>query len=360
MSLTLSILAPLLRFLTSLCVLLLVLSFLRSLAEAFPILNRAKNRRSVLALTAILAWMLGAGATAWKVGLDTKLWLALAQGPNGELVQKATLDYFQEEIKGVSTERGNQARAYFDSAERDLAAMRYREAAESYGRSIQVLPTASGHLNLGIVLFYLSDFHQAEDVLLAGIQLPRQRGTERVEAAYLDAIGRAYLGQGRLEAALGSHRAALEIHTHAGNPLGRANAQANIGNVYLAQGRPEEALIAHREAFALYTRLGSRLGRANALNHIGNVHSRLGKQDEALRALQEALSLDTQIDNRLGQARDLASIGDVYAAQGKRRESLETLRQSRIVYQQIGASDRGVRILDGTIERLKAAQTRER
>jgi tetratricopeptide (TPR) repeat protein len=271
MILALSVLAPLLRFLTGLCVLLLVLSFLRLLPEAFSTLKRFENRRSVLALTAILAWLLGAGATAWEEGLEAKLWLALTQGPNGELVQKATPVYFQEEMKGVASERGNQARAYFDAAEGDLASMRYREAADSYGRSVRVLPTASGHLNLGITLLYLSEFHRAEDVLLAGIQLARRKGAGRVEGVYLDAIGRAYLGQGRPEAALGSHREALEIHTYVGNPLGRANAHANIGNVNLAQGRPEEALIAHREAFALYTRLGIRLGRANALNHIGNI-----------------------------------------------------------------------------------------
>ncbi|HYL79312.1 MAG TPA: tetratricopeptide repeat protein, partial [Candidatus Acidoferrum sp.] len=322
--------------LAMLCTSILAASALRRARKAWPILRLLEGKRWMLILVVCLVWILGIGAFAWKEGLDRQSWLALDQGPNGELVQKATRRCLQEELKRDRAEAASQARAHFDAGELGHAAMRYPEAAEYYERSVQAHPTASGFLNLGISLLYLGEFPRAEAALSSGIQIARRGDAGRIMGAYLDGRGRAALGQGRLEAALGFHRAALQIHTETGNPLGRANAHANIGNVYLAQGRLDEALISHREAFALYTRMRNHLGRANALNHLGVVYGRLGQQDEALRVFQEALSLDTDIGNLLGQARDLSAIAGILAAQGKRQAALERLRGSQELLQQLG------------------------
>ena len=327
-----------LRTLAGLCLLVLALSLMTRVRKGLPILTRAEGKQWWLVLTACLAWILGSGASAWRERLEAQSWLELSQGPNGELVQRATLAVLQAELKSISPLLQSQASAYFNAGEHDLAAMRYRDAIGSYERAVQTFPTASAYLNLGVSLLYLAEFRRAEHALLSGIQVARQEGNDRMEGAYLDGLGRAYLGQGRLEAALASHRAALEMHTQVGNPLGRANAHANMGHVLLAQGRLEEALISHREAFWLYTKLGNLLGRANALNHIGAVYIRLAKQDEALRALHEALSLNREIGNPLGQARDLDGIRKVYLAQGRRREASEMLRQSETIYREIGTS----------------------
>lgn len=318
-----------------LCTSILVASGLGRARDTWPILKFLEGKRLVPILGVCLVWILGIGAFAWKDSLDRQSWLALDQGPSGELVQKATQRCLQEELKGDATEAARQARAHFDAAERDHAAMHYPEAAENYGRSVHALPTASGNLNLGLALLFLSDFRRAEEAFVAGIWIARRNDNNRLEGAHLDGRGRAALGRGQLEAALSYHQVALRIHTEIGNPLGRANAHANIGNVYLAQGRLNEALISHREAFALYTRLQNLLGRANALNQLGAVYARLGQHDEALRALQEALSLDTDVGNPLGQARDLSGIGGIFAAQGKRQAALEMLRRSRALLQRL-------------------------
>jgi tetratricopeptide (TPR) repeat protein len=350
----LDILAYLLWALAGLCLLSLVLSLLKRPRERFPILRVLERRQLVLVLVACVAWILAHGATGWGRRLDESAWLDLSQGPQGELVQKATQAALREELKDTAAESSGQARAHFSAGERDLIAMRYREAAGSYERSVRALPTASGYLNLGISLLYIAEFRRAEDAFRSGIQMAQRRGNARMEGAYLDGLGRAALGLRRVDSALGCHRAALEIHTRIGNPLGRANAHANIGNAYLVQEKPGEALLSYWKAFGLYTRLENLLGRANALNQVGQAYNRLGRGDEALGILQEALALNTRIGNPLGQARDLAGIGNTHLARGKRREALEALRQSQAIYRRIGLGARDGQATDRMIERLNA------
>jgi tetratricopeptide (TPR) repeat protein len=336
MMLTLSVAAYLLKVLAGMSLLTLVLSWLKQPRDRLPILKTVDGRQLWLVVAACLAWILGSGANAWNEYLEAEASLALSQGPDGALVQKATPAALRVELTRAPSGLDGQANDGFEAGERDLAAMRYREAAWNYERSVRAVPTVAGYLNLGVALLCLSEFQRAESALLSGLLRARQEAADRTEGAYLDALGRAYLGQGRLQAALESHRAALEVHTRVGNPVGRANAHANIGDVLLAQGKLGEALLSHREAFRLYTRLENLIGRANALNRIGSVYIRLQEPEEALGALQEALSLNRRIGNPLGQASDLAGISSAYLAQGKPREALEALRQSQALYRQLG------------------------
>ena len=358
--LTLSVAAYLSKLLAGMCLLTLVLSRQKQLRDRLPILKTIDGRQLWLVVAACLAWILGSGANAWKERLESEASLALSQGPNGELVQKATAAALRGELTRAPSALDGQAKDGFDAAERDLAAMRYPEAASNYERSVRAAPTVAGYLNLGVTLLYLSEFRRAESALLSGLFGARQEAADRIEGAYLDALGRAYLGQGRLQAALESHRAALEVHTRVGNPVGRANAHANIGNVLLAQGRPGEALLSHREAFRLYTRLENPMGRANALNCIGGVYFMQHEQEEALGAMQEALSLNRRIGNLLGQARDLAGISSVYLTQGKRSEALEALRQSQAIRDQLGMAVRSDPNGGSVIDQTKAAGTAAR
>jgi len=332
----LSAAAYFLKFLAGLCVLAPLISRLKGQRVRFPILSTVERRQVWLVAAGCLAWILGSGTGAWSDRLEVEASLAMSQGPYGELVQRSTPVALRRELARAPSAPGGEASDSFNAGEHDLAAMRHREAARNYERSVQAVPTAAGYLSLGVTLLYLADFQRAEDALRVGLEMARREAAERLEGAYLDALGRAYLGQGRLEAALASHRAALEIHTRVGNPAGRAISHTGIGDVLLAQGRSEEALLSHREAFRLYTRLENLMGRANALDHIGIVYLRLHDPEEALRALQEALALNRRIGNPLGEARDLADIGSVYLAQGKRGEALEALRESQTIYHQIG------------------------
>ena len=328
--------------------LLLLSSWLHVFRVRVPAVTRLDGRRLFPVLAMILAAIVGVGAMTWKSHEEVRGSLTWSQAPGGELAQKATLLGLRRELRR-GAESGGQAREAFERGEAALSASQFGEAAEQYGRSIRAAPTVAGYLNLGMTLLFLEEFRRAEDALRAGLRIAQDEENNRAEGACLDGIGRAAQGNGRIEAALGFYRAALDIHTRVGDPLGRAIVHTNVGDIYLLQGELGRALRAHQQAFALYTRMELIPGRASALNRLGEVYIRLGRDDEALRAFREALALDTEIGNPLGRASDLRGIASVLGARGEDREALDALQQARALYRGLGVGSRDTRIAERLI-----------
>jgi tetratricopeptide (TPR) repeat protein len=351
----LTALSGLLRFLSLASVLLLVGGALQPVRKRFPALRRLEAWRVGIVPAIILTWLLGSGATGLRDWLEVRGSLEVSQGPDGELIQKASPLGLQRGLRGAGAELITVAREAFQSGEQAMVARRYREGEEAYERSVRVIPTMAGYLNLGLTRLYLEDFRPAEAAFRAGLDIARRAGDARGAGACLDGIGRAALGQGHLEEALASQKAALGVHVEIGDMAGRAITHANIANVYRQQGRLDEALLAHREAFALYTRTRNLLGRADALDRISDIYRRLGRLDEALRASREALSLDQELSNDPGQARDLEGIAEVYLAQGERRAALDALKQTLAVYRRAGVVSKRTQAADRLVGQLQAA-----
>ena len=331
--------------------LLLLSSWLHVVRVRVPAVTRLDKRRLVLMLATVLAGIVGAGAMTWKSHEEVRGSLTWSQAPGGELVQKATLLGLRRELRR-GTESGGQAREAFERGEAALSASHLGEATEQYGRSIRAAPTVAGYLNLGMTLLFLEEFHWAEEALRAGLRIAQDEENSRAEGACLDGIGRAAQGNGRIEAALGFYREALDIHTRVGNPLGRAIDHTNLGDIYFLQGEFDRALRGYQQAFAIYTRMELIPGRASALNRLGEVYIRLGRDDEALRAFQEALALDTEIGNPLGRANDLRGIAGVLEARGKDRQALDAMQQARALYRGLGMGTRDARTAERSIGRL--------
>jgi len=280
------------------------------------------------------------------------------QGPKGEITQKATLTGFERELQDAAADLAARAKKHFEAAEDDYRERRYRDAAERYQKSIELLPTMSAYLNRGIALHYVSELGQAEAVSLTGLQIARKREQKDFEVSFLTNIGLVYTDQGKWEEALRVYQDALTLAKQLGHPQVQANALMNIGNVYKAQGKWEEALGVYQDALALNKQLGDPLGQANVLVNIGNVYKAQGKYEEALGVYQDALALDKQLGNSLGQAQDLGNIGSVYADQGKKSEAVEWLTQARTLYLQHGLNTPGLQIVEQTLDRLRSDKDR--
>ena len=303
-------------FLGGLFALLFGATFSDASRETLPILKSLGEKQVHLGVATIVCWLIALATGIWKEFLSLKLKpsVEVIQGPGGGLTQRATLTGFEKELEEAASERAREVKDYFNAAERDFAARRYRDAANNYQKSVNALPTMSALLNLGTSLSYVSDYPKAENVFTAGLQIARKKGRKEFEGAFLGNIGNVYFDQGKLDEALRSFQAALDLFKQIGNPLGQANALGNIGNVYANQG----------------------------------------KLDEALRSFQAALDLFKQIGNPLGQANALGNIGNVYANQGKKPEALEMLRQASSIYLKIGAGGRNLQIIEDTINRINA------
>src|SRR5262249_8237406 len=198
--------------------------------------------------------------------------LEQTQGPKGEIAQKATSTGFERELQEAAEERATGAKKHFQAAEEDYQERRYRDAADRYQKSIELLPTMSAYLNRGNALYFIPELGQAEAVYLAGLQLARKRNNKDFEASFLGQVGFVYAQQGKWEEALRSSQEVLALHKQLGSPLSQAGALTNIGNVYTDQGKLEEALRSFQEALALHKQLGNPLGQANTLRNIGRFY----------------------------------------------------------------------------------------
>ncbi len=142
--------------------------------------------------------------------------IVVVQGPGGEPIQKATSTGFKKELEDTAAELVKEAEDYFNAAERDFGAHRYQDAAANYRKSIDVVPTMSAYLNLGISLYYGSDFPGAEAAFIRGLQLARKKGARGFEGAFLGNIGNVYADQGEKDKALGLLVEARDIYLKMG------------------------------------------------------------------------------------------------------------------------------------------------
>ena len=151
----------------------------------YPLLKQLIEDPLKLFLAAVFFSVVSTGAFILKGFITEKPSLEVYQGPQGEITQKATPTGITREFKEAAVELANEAKDYFRSGERDFAKRRYIDAAGNYQKSINIVPTMSGYLNLGISLLYVSDFRRAEKALISGVQIARRKHNKLFEGAFL-------------------------------------------------------------------------------------------------------------------------------------------------------------------------------
>jgi len=102
------------------------------------------------------------------------------QGPRIENMYQAISPGFEAELSSASLRLAKIARIYFDAGQEDFNAKDYKEAADNFKKSVEKVPTVSGHINLGNSLFHVSSLNKAEKAYLDGLSLlGRQKKTEK-------------------------------------------------------------------------------------------------------------------------------------------------------------------------------------
>jgi tetratricopeptide (TPR) repeat protein len=373
---------------------LLTASLIKPLHYKYPFFVNLEEIQLHLIVSVGVCALLVIAARAWKDFLSDKPVLETTEGPHGAFIQKATLTQFRNELDESTAELANEATIYFNAAESDFEARRYSDAAGNYQKSINAGPTMSAYLNLGILLFHISDFQRALDTYNSGLRIARNKGAEDMEAVFLDVLAIVYANQGKLDEALKLLNEALEINKQTGSQLAQARNIGNIGVVYRIKGQLKEALKSYEESLEICKRAGDLSNQAVSLSNIGTIYSQQGRHKQALKFHFEALEINKQLNNPLSQARDLgnigveyriqgrldealkyykaalkiekqfghqlgqanqlANIGIVYAEQGRRSEALKMLQRAREFYLKIGAKTEGLQIVEEKIKQLAA------
>lgn len=258
---TLIVLTYLFGLLGAITALLVGVGFSLGQREQHQFLRIMHEERLQLIIATVVFWIIAYGANLWKDFLTAYPLLTATDESGRGFPEKVTPAGLAEELKEAAGDLASQAKAYFRAGEYDFSAKRYRDAAGSYEKSVIVIPSASAYLNLGVSLFYGSDFRRAEEAFNAGLQIARKKKNARLEGAFLGSLGLVYDSQGNLEAALRAYQAASDIFRKVGTPQDRAHLLTNIGVVHYSQGKPAAALDYYRGALELYNRVATSLGR---------------------------------------------------------------------------------------------------
>jgi len=83
---------------------------------------------------------------------------------------------------------------------------------------MSTLPTMSAYLNMGISLYYISEFQRAFEAYSSGLALAKKNQDMSLEGAFLGNIGNVYRYQGKLDEALEYMNKARTIFQRIGAP----------------------------------------------------------------------------------------------------------------------------------------------
>lgn len=262
------------------------------------------------------------------------------QNEEGRTIQEATNEGFEAELDQVAEETKEdlkrRAEDNYDAGKSYVHDHCYKDAAASYKKSVDALPTMSAFLNLGGCYYYISNYANAESAFRAGLDIAAIRESREFESAFLSNIGLIHSEQGRLAEALESYQASLKIECRLGNPLGQAQGLSNTGTIYFQEGRLDEAIEAYRKAQQIFEEIGDLLGQARTLGNIGLVHRNHGKSQNALGAFQSAMIFFAQIGDPYGLAKTFVNIGTIYSEQGKLDEGLAAYQNGQKIFEQVG------------------------
>ncbi|MCJ7737562.1 MAG: tetratricopeptide repeat protein [Anaerolineae bacterium] len=194
---------------------------------------------------------------------------------------------------------------------------------------------AMAHLHWGTVLWHQGEYGPARSRLEHALHLAEAASTGKpplrpVVGDIRLSLGRLLQSQGDYAQA-GAHFAqALELYREAGDLRGQAAALENLGAISRLQADYAEARAHIEQALRLFSRIGDRQGEGRALHRLGSVAINQGDHATARTHLESALHIAGEIEDRVSQGSLFAALGvlanrecDYPAARGHLERALE-------------------------------------
>lgn len=168
----------------TIAVLLITASFTRSQRARFPVLRRLDGKKLGLTIVAAMSLILSQAFFAWKDALTLQQPIEFIALPNGAVFPKATDARFKKEIQVSSGDLIEKAIVYFEKGTNEVSAQRHTDASRSFARSVSLLPTMSGYINLGMCQIFLDEVKSAEDSFRAGLLIAQNQSDSLLEAMF--------------------------------------------------------------------------------------------------------------------------------------------------------------------------------
>ena len=176
----------------------------------------------------------------------------------------------------------------------------------------------------------------ARETLPEAIELARQAGAERTEAAARCALGSALRAQGLLDEARGEYDAALQIARRIGQPRTQGSALTGLGALLGDQGRTDEALAHYAQALELHRAIGNRVDEANVLSLMAVQQAQAGALAQARIGWEEALAISEALEDRVATGEILTNLGMLNLEQGHAEAGADCYRRALAIHREVG------------------------
>jgi eukaryotic-like serine/threonine-protein kinase len=193
----------------------------------------------------------------------------------------------------------------------------YDKAADAYSNVLKLDPKRpDGLLAMGRVKIQSGDSQSALDYLNRAQAAAVQLGDDEVKADILQATGVAYSVLNKLDDALKSFQASLEIKQRLGLKKGIADSLESIAQCEAAQGKPDAALKDYNQSLQIRRDIGDKAGEGDVLTDLAQFNDDHGKFDDGLKLLKQALQVEIAVGNTSNQGLVLNNIGNTYLLKG--------------------------------------------
>jgi tetratricopeptide (TPR) repeat protein/transcriptional regulator with XRE-family HTH domain len=195
---------------------------------------------------------------------------------------------------------------------------------------------AAARTNLGDMLLAMRDFPAAIARLREALDLFTALNDQRSEAGVRTELASAmYLSGDNITAAEDLVRA-RELYHDLGDRHGEAVVLSRLATVQLVTGDYASAGTGLIRALELYRELGDRLGEAQALGELGATRHATGDHEASARDLEHAIAIYAELSDQLGMANAVLDLAGVRQATGDYRAALEGLDSALDLYRELG------------------------
>ena len=180
------------------------------------------------------------------------------------------------------------------------------------------------------------EFIKAEEHYLKALQIRKEIGNKKGEAAYFGNLGAAFQSVGKYAKAEECLEKALAITKEIGDKEGQAAAYENLGGLFQLVGecvKGEEYL---QKALQIRIEIGDKKGQASCYGNLGYLFVALDEYDKAKNFIQKALQISIEIGDQYGIARYHETQGTLLSGVGEYDKADEHLRKSLQIRKKIG------------------------
>nr|WP_286167491.1 tetratricopeptide repeat protein [Arthrospira platensis] len=220
---------------------------------------------------------------------------------------------------------------------------RYQEAIAFYQKSLEIARDigdrkneAASLNNLGNAYYSLGRYPEAIAFYQQSLEIARDIGDQKNEATSLGNLGNTYHSLGRYQEAIAFHQQSLEIKRDIGDRQGEATSLGNLGSAYYSLGRYPEAIAFYQQSLEIARDIGDQKNEATSLGNLGNTYHSLGRYQEAIAFHQQSLEIARDIGDRRGEANSLIGLGNAYYSLGRYPEAIAFCQQSLEIARDIG------------------------